>query len=303
MSPLPIPPSAEIFPPPPPELFDASGHISQDVSCRRCAYNLRGLTGDGRCPECGTPVGRSTHGDLLRYSDPGWVEKLELGARLILWGMLVGIIAGVARLVLSLFLHPVVGDFVALAGAMVGFYGTWLLTEPDPSNIGEDVYGRARQITRITLLIGIVTQVGAMMQYVVHLTRAMLILGIPLALLLIAIGVVGIWYQLLYVEKLAERIPEHDVTRRARFLRWAYPISMGVAGVGAMIILAAAVFLRAAPATGPGGIAVAGSCLAGLAGLAVLVFGIMYIAMLFKLRRAFQAQAATARAFWRPSEN
>ena len=33
--------------------------ISTDVSCINCDYNLRTLRGDGRCPECGTPVAKS----------------------------------------------------------------------------------------------------------------------------------------------------------------------------------------------------------------------------------------------------
>lgn len=30
--------------------------IDEDMPCIRCAYNLRGLKPDGRCPECGAPI-------------------------------------------------------------------------------------------------------------------------------------------------------------------------------------------------------------------------------------------------------
>ena len=50
--------------------LDASGRLDEDIACRKCGYNLRGLNKDGACPECGTAVGRSTQGDLLRFCDP-----------------------------------------------------------------------------------------------------------------------------------------------------------------------------------------------------------------------------------------
>ena len=40
--------------------LDAKGQLDQDLACRRCGYNLRGLSTDGACPECGTAVGQST---------------------------------------------------------------------------------------------------------------------------------------------------------------------------------------------------------------------------------------------------
>jgi hypothetical protein len=33
-----------------------TGTISNNLPCRKCAYNLRGLKFDGRCPECGEPI-------------------------------------------------------------------------------------------------------------------------------------------------------------------------------------------------------------------------------------------------------
>jgi hypothetical protein len=66
--------------------LDAAGVVVSDIPCRKCGYNLRGLHIDGRCRECGRAVGLSVQGDLLRFSDPGWLRKLQRGARLIIWG-------------------------------------------------------------------------------------------------------------------------------------------------------------------------------------------------------------------------
>jgi putative glutamine amidotransferase len=35
--------------------------IANDIPCRACAYNLRGLKFDGVCPECGEPIANSFH--------------------------------------------------------------------------------------------------------------------------------------------------------------------------------------------------------------------------------------------------
>ena len=55
------------------------GIVSQDFPCRKCAYNLRGLPSNGTCPECNAPVEISISGDLLRYSDPNYLESLRRG--------------------------------------------------------------------------------------------------------------------------------------------------------------------------------------------------------------------------------
>src|SRR5258706_15757786 len=80
--------SEQGFYPPAPGAGTAAGlgtsGIAQDTPCRKCGYNLRGLSGDGRCPECGTSVGFSLQGDLLRFCDPSWVDTLRRGVNCII---------------------------------------------------------------------------------------------------------------------------------------------------------------------------------------------------------------------------
>src|SRR5437870_167463 len=73
--------------------LDAMGRLDEDVICRKCGYNLRGLSSQGVCTECGTAVGRSMMGDLLRFSDPNWVRSLASGMDWILAGALIGILS------------------------------------------------------------------------------------------------------------------------------------------------------------------------------------------------------------------
>ena len=57
--------------------FSAAGRLVRDTPCRRCSYNLRGLSRDDRCPECGGSVETSTRGNLLVYSDPRKLHRLS----------------------------------------------------------------------------------------------------------------------------------------------------------------------------------------------------------------------------------
>lgn len=49
--------------------------LDADLPCVHCNYNLRGLTVDGACPECGRPVADSTRDDALRGADPIWLRR------------------------------------------------------------------------------------------------------------------------------------------------------------------------------------------------------------------------------------
>lgn len=57
-------------------------HVTSDLACCHCGYNLKTLRRDGKCPECGIDVQLSLRGDLLQYSDPAWLEDLTRGLRL-----------------------------------------------------------------------------------------------------------------------------------------------------------------------------------------------------------------------------
>ena len=62
----------------------AAPTLVADVSCVKCEYNLRGLSADVRCPECGEAVTASLRRDRLLFADPSWVGRIVLGQTLIL---------------------------------------------------------------------------------------------------------------------------------------------------------------------------------------------------------------------------
>jgi hypothetical protein len=166
--------------------------------------------------------------------------------------------------------------------------GAWFLTVPDPSGLGEDRYGTARKIIRIALVVGLLNQlINWVLQASPPLAPAAQLAFQTIALVAGIVGVVGQFAQLYYLHKLALRIPNPDLSQRARFLMWALGISYGlllVAGFAAVAVFASRAGAAAPAAAGAG-------CFAAILGIAVLVFSIMYLFMLGRFGREFKAQA------------
>ncbi len=275
-----------------PGTVSETGEILTDIQCKRCSYNLHGLNMNGRCPECGSPIGLSVSGDLLRFADPQWAATVGRGLTIILWMILVAIIISFINVFLVRVLGATIPALLGFAASVVSFYGVWLMTEPDPSGIGEDPNLTARKVVRITLVVAIIgAGLGVFLQ--AGLTGLLgTIVGL-LVFLTTLVGLAGEFAKFIFYEHLAKRIPDKMVAKRARFLRWAWVITMGIG------VLAGALGGLASAAS-PGSNAVAGifACLVLPVGLAFLVFGIITISMLIRLRRLVVEQARIAEQTW-----
>ena len=142
MSEAPVQPDVHAFPRM--QGVGADGFVNIDVACRSCGYDLRALSADAKCPECGTDVVGSLRSEQLCDADPVWVRRLGAGAQCIGLTLIV-------HLTLSCFtrgfakpadLTPRVIDVACLVPWIIG---VWLMTRPDPSGRGEKEYGRLRR--------------------------------------------------------------------------------------------------------------------------------------------------------------
>jgi MFS family permease len=291
--PVPPPPGAYLGP----TLGDAP--LGHDVQCRKCGYNLRGLNTNGRCPECGTAVGYSLQGDLLRFCDPNWVDTLYRGTRLFIWGI---VVIFVSALSVGFLANALGGGAVlilfavaALAGWILVTVGWWLMTEPDPSGLGEEEYGTARKIIRVALIVGVAQNLLEMLTNFVAVNESLMI-GLRILIGIAGlVAAVGIFAQLSYLKKIALRIPDPKLSGRANFLMYAFGISYGLL-ILMGIVIALAAGGRTVNAAGGGAAGIA--CFAGLIGLAALVFAIMYLLLVERMGKRFKEQAQAARTTW-----
>jgi len=145
--------------------------VARDLGCARCGYNLRGLSHNATCPECGVPVKHSLHGPWLRYADRRWAKQTLRGLQWVMVsraaiaiGLFLAIGAGVAGLLMiprgidtpiesafTITLMIINGILAVLPIGMA--YGFWLASAPEPRAGAESPYSRIR--TRVVSILAV----------------------------------------------------------------------------------------------------------------------------------------------------
>lgn len=276
--------------------------IEQDIACIHCGYNLRALYPDGRCPECGAAIGESLRGDLLKFADAGWLERLAFGIRLKLLNIVLAMLAGVSGMVLiNLFPQSaeVIQYFLSVGGGAMGLWASYAITTQEPRiSLQEDPVSLRRAIrtcAAVALLAALLPMVrmGGSMDMVLTLV----------VVLCSVVGYGGALGELIYLSRLALRIPDEPLARDTRRLMW-----LVVIGGGLYLVIAVFGLAVAGGPTGGAGIGVgvgAGTGMTPLVG-GIAVFGcvfavtalvafLWYIRLLYKYRVAFRLAAAFAR--------
>jgi hypothetical protein len=198
--------------------------VLNDLPCRTCGYNLRTLSVEKICPECATPVAASLKGDLLSGCDPDWLAELGRGGRL----LIVSYILSWVMYGYGMGMVPRTGIQLIVTAAifLLRLAGVWMLTLPDPSGLGEIQYGRPRTIARWLVVAEIVakglTMMGMKMMVDPNVYE-LLLLGHAVAQFC---GIAATMFLLVYLSRLALRIPNPALQSNARRVA----IAVGIVG-------------------------------------------------------------------------
>lgn len=249
--------------PDPPTIPDARpALVPGGVCCVSCGYLLENLPLAGSCPECGTAIGRSLAGDLLRFGDPRYVRQLRSGARMasnaMLGGLVIMIAQAIAFTMLPLSTMPTgggIGGGVLMAfvniigwlmlGAMFVFlWGWWKLASPTPGRNPED----GEQTRRATRIAAALTGIAGLLQTIIAfgvtpLASSMMnpapwIVWTQIGLILTTFAsLMGLWIAgMLHLQRLALRIPSTKLWRMAGFRVWFCPVLMIGGGLSVLTI-------------------------------------------------------------------
>ena len=195
--------------------------VCVDVPCAECAYDLRGLGWDGKCPECGTPVVSSLGCDLLRFASPTWLKRVADGTRID--GLTVLATFGApAVAILGGFVNPgggptgtviLLGIFVPAMAMIIELFAIITLTAPTVSR-GGDTEGGYAQLTR-HLLTAVVVLFILMLA-----TSGMSAPVVPVLFVFQLFLITAMHYaKLSHLIGLLDRIPARNATRRVRWFR------------------------------------------------------------------------------------
>lgn len=116
-------------------------NLAHDLPCVRCGYNLRGLSPDGRCPECGADVCASLVDPGIKpltHSNPAWVRTVREALLLLLAAAAseIAVSAGVVP-----YRHNHLDVIAAAVANVLACYGVWKLAAPE-----RDERGRAENV-------------------------------------------------------------------------------------------------------------------------------------------------------------
>ncbi|UCD27929.1 MAG: hypothetical protein JSV03_12610 [Planctomycetota bacterium] len=287
-------------------ILDSGGYIDQDVACIRCGYNLRGLLPERVCPECGTPIGRSTYGDLLQFCDPLWVRTLASGTNWMVGGILCAFLgaflSGAVSAVASSNIKVAIAQVLAfeIACGLVMLIGGWKVTTPDPSKVVQEQKLTARKLTRIIYVTTFV--LGPVQQLIESYSHPA---SVILAVINGILGIVGTVTVFIYARQLALRIPDEGLAKQTRIVMWGLIIASIFTTLSfafMLVLIRPAMTAGTGPGTAPIGAGLAVWPIFGIfscfGGTASLVFGIWSIILLLRYRRFFNQAARDAEATW-----
>lgn len=272
--------------------------IDTDLPCLRCGYALRGLRCDNSCPECGTPVFPSLHGDFLFHADASWLRSVHIGIR-----MITGSLIGTAILILvglviasseasGTHLPSDVGVWLSTGCLLiigVNFLGWWRITMRDEHRFAKS---RRRWFVRVASSITMLDSVALFATSWLGWRVAYPNFGVRPEWMLVwftGLSIMVVWpfrvaAGLFYLGNLCARLPDAGLADRCRGLAVAIISAWGASAFMVLIL-----------ATMPGSDEAFFSCFMLILGVGALIWNGVYLATLagivFRIRSVRQARS------------
>lgn len=267
----------------------------EDLPCIRCGYNLRELSPDGRCPECGTPIHRSIHGDLLSAADPAWLTRVSRGLTLV-YAAVVTFLASIVLLFLVggrgvMVVLDTVAEILALLAVILLLLGILGLTTPDPRMTLTEQPVVLRRIVRGAAIAGLLSAllryglkslvtagggVGPLVRNVSGWT-----FGCAVAFTCVAGS--------FYLARLGERIPDMELAKRTKSRARRFAVCLVIA------MLASAVLRLSGPVPPGFGANLIAKLLELIFSLASFIYALFLISVWLKYRKAIKRCLLEAR--------
>ncbi len=224
--PIPGPPSAEPV---------RAATLVVDVPCVKCDYNLRGLPGDGRCPECGEAVTSSLRRDRLMFADRKWLSRIVRGLTLSY-----AVTGATPLLLLPILVVFSIPSFAfglgVIAPALAVGAALFFVTPAEPHRLGTPPSWTTREVARALGLLWVATLIAAVAMFSADLPANN---SVVLASMTAAVSLALVVGFMLHLHTLAGRIPDRRLARRSLGLVILFGalIPLGVADVYATRVL------------------------------------------------------------------
>ena len=191
-----------------------STDIATDLPCAICGYNLKGLSPDSNCPECGQAVARTFTADL-RHSDPAWLRH-QANTMLLL--------AALCFVNDQPFSYRFGGVAIwmvlAILMAATSVWACWRLSTPEPPGPAADGEATRQRALRLAPIIYAAVIIGSLVSNAFNQT----VLGVASMAAMVSLIVTNAlvaWF--LY--RLARRSTDRLLILHARVVLWTFPVS------------------------------------------------------------------------------
>lgn len=203
--------------------------ILRDMTCGTCGYNLRGLSPDGRCPECGHPIEESRYDPRLAAADPRWLRVIRTGFTILLIAEFVTAAArllGYAIVITYLAYQAMI--IVWFIGATVHALGSWTVASRDRACPPMFDPRHLRRVVRVcAVVVWTVMLVWTIDAFTGTLSPHLIVLLLVLTLFCLP----GEVCKFLLLRGFARRIPAPALARASTFLLFFVPTTAAV-GLG-----------------------------------------------------------------------